>query len=124
MKLLLDTHTLLWWLSADERLSKPARAAIVGEGCLVSTVSLWEIAIKRALGRLEADTTAIFEEVALTEGFGWLPIKPQHILPLPELPNHHKDPFDRLLVCQARYEQATLVSRDPALRLYDAKVLW
>lgn len=124
MSLLLDTHTLLWWLTGDRKLSKPARAAIRSEGCLVSAVSLWEIAIKRSLGRLDADTTEVFEEVRLSDGFAWLPVKPQHVLPVMQLPNHHKDPFDRLLVCQAMYERATLVSRDPALRLYDVQVLW
>lgn len=124
MTLLLDTHTLLWWLTGDRKLSKPARAAIRSEGCLVSAVSLWEIAIKRSLGRLDADTTEVFEDVRLSDGFTWLPVKPQHVLPVMQLPNHRKDPFDRLLVCQAMYERATLVSRDPALRLYDVKVLW
>ncbi len=124
MTLLLDTHTLLWWLTGDRKLSKPARAAIQSEGCLVSAVSLWEIAIKRSLGRLDADTTEVFEEVRLSDGFTWLPVKPQHVLPVMQLPNNHKDPFNRLLVCQAMYERATLVSRDPALRLYDVKVLW
>ncbi len=90
----------------------------------MSAVSLWEIAIKRSLGRLDADTTEVFEEVRLSDGFAWLPVKPQHVLPVMQLPNHHKDPFDRLLVCQAMYERATLVSRDPALRLYDVQVLW
>jgi PIN domain nuclease of toxin-antitoxin system len=115
LKLLLDTHTLLWWLKDDEQLGLRARALIAdpGSDVLVSVVTLWEIALKVRLGKLEAD---IGEVVRATErdGFSLLSITPAHLLALGALPLHsdHRDPFDHLLIAQSLAEGATFVSED------------
>lgn len=124
MKPLLDTHALLWWLTGDSRLSERAREVISREGAAVSVVSLWEITIKRALGKLEADVEVIAERVSGTDGFEWLDLRPPHVLELVSLPLHHGDPFDRMLIAQARAESATLVSRDAAFGRYEVQLDW
>ena len=112
MKLLLDTHVVLWWLDDPLLLSPGAREAIFDPGneVLVSAVDCWEIAIKRALGKLTAprDLRGALQSCGFTE----LSISPAHALATETLPMHHRDPFDRLLVAQALLEQASLVSRD------------
>lgn len=127
MKLLLDTHVLLWVVTAPERLSTEARGAILDEAneLLASYVSLWELAIKAQtqpgailpLANIEAD----FEQAGVR---AWVPIKPAHILALAELPLIHRDPFDRLLIAQARQEGLTLVTRDPEIHKYAVSTLW
>lgn len=124
MRVLLDTHALVWWLTDDRKLSRTARDLIQNEEVSVSVVSLWEIEIKRALGRIEGSVQSIFQEVAGTEGFTLLDLRPAHVLGLAELPVHHRDPFDRMLVAQARQEQAVLISRDEAMRLYEVELRW
>lgn len=124
MNALLDTHALVWWITDDRRLGRRARAAI-GEGdVLVSVVSLWEIEIKRGLGRIDADTKAILDEVSRTEGFHLLEVGPSHIASLVDLPPLHRDPFDRMLVAQALREDVALLSRDRGLRRYPIEVVW
>lgn len=121
--LLLDTHALLWALSDDGTLAEDARAAIVGgrTRVLVSTVSIWEIVIKRGLGKLDApgDLLAQLEDAR----FEVLTMTAEHALEVGELPDHHRDPFDRLLVAQARIERLTIVTRDSRIREYDVPVL-
>lgn len=124
MKLLLDTHTLLWWLTDHPNLSGAARDLISSHGAFVSVASLWEVEIKRAIGKLEGDTTRMAEDVTATEGFTWLSVAPKHVLALVELPRHHNDPFDRMLVAQAKSERAMLLSRNPAMHVYDVEVMW
>ena len=124
MTALLDTHALLWWVTDDRRLSRRARSAIEGQDILVSVVSAWEIEIKRGLGRLDADTHAILDEVSSTDGFAWLEIGPAHIAALADLPPLHRDPFDRMLVAQAQLEHVVLVSRDRDLRRYEVDTVW
>jgi PIN domain nuclease of toxin-antitoxin system len=121
---LLDTHTLLWWLTDDRRLSRGARSAIAAGDLYVSVVSLWEIEIKRSLGRIEADTKSIVAEVASTDGFHLLDIRPSHIVTLTDLPPVHQDPFDRMLVAQALREHVVIVTRDHAIRRYPVEVRW
>jgi PIN domain nuclease of toxin-antitoxin system len=121
---LLDTHALLWWLTDDRRLSRKARQAIATDDILVSVVSAWEIEIKRGLGRLEANTHAILDEVTGTEGFAWLEVGPAHVAALVDLPPLHRDPFDRMLVAQAQLEHVALISRDRALRAYSIDTIW
>ncbi len=111
MSLLLDTHVLLWWLKDPALLSEGARNAIEdGENLVyVSAAVAWEIAIKRALGKLQAGNL----EEAITENqFLTLPVTVSHALAVEKLPDHHRDPFDRMLVAQAMSERLTLVSRD------------
>ena len=124
MRFLLDTHVLLWWLADDPKLAGEARAAVMdpaNEIC-VSPASVWEAAIKRTLGKLR------FEDVDLVaaleaSGFRELPIAVEHALRAGQLPRHHDDPFDRMLVAQAMAEGLTIVSRDEALKAYDVPVV-
>jgi PIN domain nuclease of toxin-antitoxin system len=113
LKLLLDTHALLWWLSDDPRLGDHARDLIAEptNDILVSAVSLWEILVKVRAGKLTADIQDILAEMK-AQGFEMLEIGPAHLLALATLPMHHKDPFDHLLIAQAIAEGATFLSED------------
>ncbi len=113
MKLLLDTHALLWWLSDDPKLGEHARNLIAdpANDILVSAVSLWEILVKARAGKLVADIQEILNEVE-AQGFELLEIGPAYLLALATLPMHHKDPFDHLLIAQAIAEAATFLSED------------
>jgi PIN domain nuclease of toxin-antitoxin system len=124
LKVLLDTHALLWWVTDDPRLSDAARDAILFADVAVSVVSLWEIEIKRGLGRIDVDTRDLIREISQTEGFRVLEIRSTHVLTLGELPLLHEDPFDRMLIAQATRDRLTLVSRDEAIRRYDVEVVW
>ena len=117
MRLLLDTHALLWWLSDDARLGKTAAAAIAEADLVaVSAASAWEIGIKQASGKL-AGPDDLQAELA-TNGFTELPVTVAHALAAGALPPHHADPFDRMLVAQSRLEGLTLVTRDDRLAAY------
>lgn len=128
MKLLLDTHTLLWFLGGDDRLSRPARDAIedLGNVRLYSIAGAWEMAIKVSLGKLRLSTA--FDELIphqLTANrIDLLPVSPEHLSTLLTLPFHHRDPFDRMFVAQASVEGALLVSADAALDAYGIERLW
>lgn len=123
MRLLLDTHAVLWWQVDDPRLSARARHAIQSADLVwVSAASAWEVAIKVALGRLRV--TEPFAITVAADDFSELPVTMAHAACLQTLPAHHADPFDRILVAQALVEGATLVSRDTALGVYGAPVLW
>jgi PIN domain nuclease of toxin-antitoxin system len=113
VKLLLDTHALLWWLADDAQLGPAARRFIEdpGNDVLVSTASLWEIMVKQRIGKLEADIAEIVAALP-REGFALLDIRPAHLLTLTGLPMHHRDPFDHLLIAQAMADNATFVSED------------
>lgn len=123
MKLLLDTHAVLWWLDDPLLLSLPARQAIAEprNEVLVSAAGCWEIAIKRSLGKLTAP--ADLRGALQTCGFTELNITPIHALATETLPTHHRDPFDRILVAQALIEGAMLVSRDPWVASYGLPTL-
>ena len=123
MKLLLDTHVLLWWLADDPTLSKVAREAI-GKGdnvVFVSAASAWEVAIKQALGKLvmPGDLAAALGQC----GFEELTIKVPHALHAGALPRHHDDPFDRMLIAQAQVEELVLLTRDERFKHYDVATL-
>ena len=123
MKLLLDTHVVLWWVRDDPRLKPAARKAIATADIVwVSAATAWEIAIKVSCRRL-----LVSEPVHVTvaaDDFMELPISLAHAETAATLPLHHADPFDRLLVAQARAEGATIVTHDRALEPYGASILW
>jgi PIN domain nuclease of toxin-antitoxin system len=118
VKLLLDAHALLWWLADDPELVPDARAAIAdpANDVLVSAATVWEIALKRALGKLEAppDLVAALDDL----GFQELPVTGVDGQNAAALDPHHRDPFDRMLVAQALRLDANIVTRDPAFTLY------
>lgn len=124
MRLLLDTHTFLWWLGEDETLTIPAREAIATPETLVhvSAATIWEIAIKANLGRLDISGSDMAAEI-IASGFIELPMTVRHAQIAGWLPRHHDDPFDRMLIAQAQAEALTLVSRDSALQAYDVVLL-
>lgn len=123
MKLLLDTHVVLWALAGGGRLRSVTRLAITDPANLVavSAASAWEITIKRELGKLKAPTD-LRSAVAET-GFDELPISFEHAETAGSLPRHHDDPFDRMLVAQALVEGLSLVTADPRLAAYPIHVL-
>ena len=124
MNLLLDTHILLWWLADDRRLKRPERSAIANPDSIVhvSGATIWEMAIKKSLGRLEVDTEVLVREME-AGGMVELPIRWRHARTVADLPQHHDDPFDRLLIAQAQIEELVLVSYDPAFRKYDVLLM-
>lgn len=124
MRVLLDTHALLWALADDERLSSSARELIVDEtnDVLVSVVSAWEIAVKRSLGKLEAPED--LESVVAEAGFLHRLILFDDCKRLSTLPPLHRDPFDRMLVCQALEEGIPIVSRDKMISRYPVQTIW
>ena len=124
MKLLLDTHAALWWMSGDDRFGATAERLITSPDTrvLLSAVVVWEVTIKRALGKLEAPDE--YAELLLRGGATGLPISLVHAAGVGALPSHHADPFDRLLIAQAVAEHATIVSRDEAFGAYDVAVAW
>lgn len=124
MKLLLDTHVVLWWTHDSARLSTNAIDLIVDRrnSVLLSAVVAWEIAVKRRLGKLDVRPTLVEELVR--DGATELPLSVSHATASEELPLHHRDPFDRMLIAQARAENAVLVTGDQAMRAYDVPISW
>ena len=122
MRLLLDTHVLLWWLADDDRLSMAARDAVSAAADVrVSAASVWEIAIKRSLGRLEVPEDYL--EAVDASDIQLLSITGRHAEAAGALPRHHDDPFDRMLVAQAGTDELTLVTADRRLPDYGVPVL-
>ena len=123
MSLLLDTHIVLWWLADDPSLPDAARVAIasIDNQVFVSAATAWEIAIKQAAGRLEAPDDLL--DAMAASDFDSLPITAAHALAAGALPPHHPDPFDRMLIAQARSEGLTLVSVDARFPRYEVELL-
>ena len=119
MKLLLDTHALLWWLADDDALGAPARQLVADPGntVLVSVVSLWEIVIKMRIGKLDADVGEVVRAIP-RQGFALLAISTAHLTELVRLPTYHRDPFDHLLIAQAIAEDAIFVSEGRHTPMY------
>jgi PIN domain nuclease of toxin-antitoxin system len=128
VKVLLDTHVLLWALADDPRLSKKARAILLDDAhtLLWSAASTWELAIKVALKRIHfAAPVAEYLPAKLeSEGIESLSITTAHASAVESLPLHHHDPFDRLLIAQARIEDVALISADKIIKRYDLEVIW
>lgn len=128
MKLLLDTHAFIWWASAPERLSDEALAACQGRNnsLILSVASVWEMQIKLQLGKLKLKSSlnSLIETQQRANDLQILPVELRHVLALSDLPPHHKDPFDRLLIAQALAEDALLVSADAMFSRYSVKLFW
>ncbi len=121
--LLLDTHVVIWWFESSTELPQNVRKAIETEAfdVYVSAATAWEIVIKSAKGHLR--TPDDFEETAENAGFKLLPMTVRHALAVRNLESHHNDPFDRMLVAQARVEGLTLVTRDAWIQRYDVSLM-
>ena len=124
MNLLLDTHTFLWAIDDHPDLSQEARAAITNGNNMVfvSAATVWEISIKKAVGKLTIPRESYLAELS-AHRFTPLDITTEHALAVENLPQHHKDPFDRLLIAQAQIEKLTLVTRDPRITQYAVQII-
>ncbi|MBI2059680.1 MAG: type II toxin-antitoxin system VapC family toxin [Nitrospirae bacterium] len=127
MRVLLDTHAFLWFVTGDRRLSRPALRALEkkGDEIFLSAASVWEIAIKASLARLVLPAP-VREYVAekMEQGLRLLPVEWSHAAAVEKLPFHHRDPFDRLLVAQALAESMPMVTGDRTFRAYGVEVIW
>jgi PIN domain nuclease of toxin-antitoxin system len=119
MRLLLDTNAVLWWLRDNPRLGQKARLLIADNAneVLVSVVSPWEITMKYRIGKLEERGAALWTAIE-AEGFTILPISYDHFVALDDLPTHHKDPFDHMILAQACVENAAIITSDREMTLY------
>jgi len=128
VRILLDTHVLIWHYETNPKMSVAALAFIADSANekLISPASVWEIAIKLGTGKyLFAEPFTDFVQHAIIDnGFRFLPIEPRHCAPLTALPRHHNDPFDRMLIAQAMVESIAVVSADPAFDVYPVTRLW
>ncbi|MEJ5250547.1 MAG: type II toxin-antitoxin system VapC family toxin [Chthonomonadetes bacterium] len=128
MKLLLDTHAFIWWDSEPARLSPNVLALCQDRAneLWLSVTSIWEMQIKLQLGKLQMSLplAKVIENQQQANDLRILPITLAHVLALDQLPTHHKDPFDRLLVAQANVEGTVLISHDPVFTKYGVKVVW
>jgi PIN domain nuclease of toxin-antitoxin system len=123
MRVLLDTHLFVWFLAGSPKLGRSARKTIEGASAVfVSSASVWEIAIKAALGKIEADAAVVAEEIE-GSGFIELPVSARHAARVAELPPLHGDPFDRLLIAQALCEPLIMLTADAALARYGSVVM-
>lgn len=127
MAFLLDTHTFLWFVSGDPQLPASVRDKIkdLDQSCFLSVASLWEITIKKQLGKLTLDISLkeLFEYADRNQ-IEIVQITHDHLLTLSNLPNHHGDPFDRLIISQAMAENLILITRDKGLKKYKVKQQW
>jgi PIN domain nuclease of toxin-antitoxin system len=123
MRVLLDTHMLLWWLADDPALPERAADAIsdADNSIIVSAATAWEISIRKATGRLEAPDDLL--DALAENDFDQLPITVLHALAAGDLPAHHSDPFDRMLIAQAQVEGVTLASADTRFPAYEVELL-
>ena len=124
MRLLLDSNTFLWWRAGSEKLTERAERMIgdTNNDTAVSVVTLWEIAIKRGIGKLRF--LEDFEAVMTEEAFDLLPISYAHLRTLETVPMHHRDPFDRLLIAQALAEGIPIATGDRVFAAYGVQVIW
>ncbi len=128
MRVLVDTHVFLWWINADRRISAKAKEILSnGESSLLfSAASLWEVAIKLRTGKLrlaEPAAETLREQMA-AQRMTDLPVRADHALALLDLPLLHRDPFDQILIAQARTEKLPILSADPLISQYPVEVIW
>lgn len=128
MRALLDTHSYLWWVTGDPRLSEAAKE-VIEDGrneVLLSVASAWELAIKSALGRLELANPIdeLLPDSLARNGFRPLTVELPHALRVARLPPIHTDPFDRLIVAQAQVEDLPILTSDPAITRYEVDTIW
>ena len=128
MKVLLDTHTFLWAIRADERLSSRAREIFIAgrNELLLSVASIWEILLKVQVGKIRFEEPAVgyLKRQIFKNNIRMLPILMDHVAHLESLPLHHRDPFDRILVAQSMEENLSLLSADPLMKRYSVPVIW
>lgn len=125
MNLLLDTHTFIWWDREPDRIPSETLKLMQQSELLLSLVSLWEIQIKTQIGKLSLNMPlSKMVKHHQANGITLLPMTLAHILALEQLPQHHRDPFDRLIIAQSRIEAAPIVTRDSAFQNYDCKLIW
>lgn len=128
MRYLLDTHAFLWIVKEDRRLSDEVRSIFSDSATeiLLSVASIWEMAIKISLGKLEIEGRLgrFIDKHAISNNIRLLNVREEHVLPLEKLPLHHRDPFDRLLVCQSKQEQLPILSSDKIFDKYRIKRIW
>ncbi len=128
MKWLLDTHAFLWLITGDDRLSTRAKTIFLDQGnsLFFSAACMWELCIKVSLGKLtlKSGWRKVISDEMETNVIHWLPIEKQHCTELTNLPFHHRDPFDRMLIAQAKVESMTLLSRDRQLSAYGIMRVW
>ena len=127
MRVLLDTHTFIWFYTGDERLSSTAKTLIIDRGneCFLSIASIWEVSIKASIGKLELRIDfKQLSEFMKANSIALLPITFEHIQQLQQLTFHHRDPFDCLLIAQAVAERLTLLIKDAVFQHYSASVIW
>jgi PIN domain nuclease of toxin-antitoxin system len=124
MNLLLDTHAFLWAIDNSPQLSESARTAIIDGNnvVFVSAATAWEIAVKKAIGKLTIPQGSYLDELRVHR-FTPLDITTEHALAVEMLPHYHRDPFDRLLIAQAQMERLTLITRDPRIKQYAVPVI-
>jgi PIN domain nuclease of toxin-antitoxin system len=126
--LLLDTHAYLWFIAGSDALSLTGRSVIEDQKNrkFISTGSLWEITIKHGLGKLDLKSglQRVLSDHIANNGFEVLPIATNHLMGLHSLPDHHRDPFDRLLIAQAQTEHMVLLSKDTKFSAYDVQTIW
>ena len=125
MRYLLDTHAILWCAQGNDCLPEGVRAIILGEECFYSIASLWEVAIKQSLHKLDADfTLPELDDQCRLAGIKRVSIEPTHLERIKTLPDIHRDPFDRLLVAQALEEGLVIVTRDRMIPQYPVQTIW
>jgi len=128
MKALLDTHAFLWLITGDERLSETSKEIFLDQenSLFFSAASLWEICVKKSLGKLslKGGWLKIIQDEMEVNAIQWLPIEMLHCAELTKLPFHHRDPFDRMLIAQAMVEDMHLLSRDSRFSAYEITCIW
>ena len=128
MRLLLDTHTLIWMASLDDKLSEKAKSLILDTDneLFLSVASIWEMSIKASLGKLilQQPIEQIINQQVQTNGLQLINIETTHALAVSTLPWHHRDPFDRLIIAQSQLENLTILGCDTAMDVYDIKRVW
>ena len=121
MRCLLDTQVMLWWLLDDPRLGAETRRLVALSPCVVSVASIWEVAIKHRIGKLDV-SPIVFRDQSIAAGADLLPVLDQHVIETAQLPLRHQDPFDRLLIAQVRVEGLMAVSSDGQWSGYDVSL--